>query len=175
MTGKSPSTTGAGSEGALTKGPFNALLPIHDLNAALLSYIISGYRPFVTASGYVGPNFRVDHDISLLVPEILCRMERHERDPEWLIKNRMLEPVPDLAYQTRTLPSSILGYRITDDFVNRFMARIFSHPSALFTESMLKPELQDLDAFAEGIDNVMSTHRRVAQYYFEDNLSLIHI
>jgi hypothetical protein len=24
MTGKSPSTTGAGSEGALTKGPFNA-------------------------------------------------------------------------------------------------------------------------------------------------------
>ncbi len=169
MTGKSPSTTGAGSEGALTKGPFNALLPIHDLNAALLSYIISGYRPFVTASGYVGPNFRVDHDISLLVPEILCRMERHERDPEWLIKNRMLEPVPDLAYQNRTLPSSILGYRITDDFVNRFMARIFSHPSALFTESMLKPELQDLDAFAEGIDNVMSTHRRVAQYYFEDN------
>ena len=25
MTGKSPSTTGAGSEGALTKGPFNML------------------------------------------------------------------------------------------------------------------------------------------------------
>ena len=25
LTGKSPSTTGAGSEGALTKGPFNAL------------------------------------------------------------------------------------------------------------------------------------------------------
>ena len=168
MTGKSPSTTGAGSEGALTKGPFNALLPIHDLNAALLSYIISGYNPFVTASGYVGPNFRVDHDISLLVPEVFCRMERHERDPEWLIKNRMLEPVPDLVYQNRTLPSSILGYRITDDFINRFMARIFSHPSVLFTESMLKPELQDLDAFAEGIDNVMSTHRRVAQYYFED-------
>ena len=26
LTGKSPSTTGFGSEGALTKGPFNALL-----------------------------------------------------------------------------------------------------------------------------------------------------
>ena len=36
MTGKSPSTTGAGSEGALTKGPFNALPPIIDLNAALV-------------------------------------------------------------------------------------------------------------------------------------------
>ncbi|MGA0849382.1 MAG: hypothetical protein ACO3RX_05470, partial [Chthoniobacterales bacterium] len=34
MTGKSPSTTGAGSEGALTKGPFNALPPIYDLNSA---------------------------------------------------------------------------------------------------------------------------------------------
>jgi hypothetical protein len=34
MTGKSPSTTGAGSEGALTKGPFNALPAIIDLNAA---------------------------------------------------------------------------------------------------------------------------------------------
>jgi hypothetical protein len=27
MTGKSPSTTGAGSEGAMTKGPFNACPP----------------------------------------------------------------------------------------------------------------------------------------------------
>ena len=33
LTGKSPSTTGAGSEGALTKGPFNALMPSIDLNA----------------------------------------------------------------------------------------------------------------------------------------------
>ncbi len=36
LTGKSPSTTGAGSEGALTKGPFNALLPCADLNNALV-------------------------------------------------------------------------------------------------------------------------------------------
>ena len=37
LTGKSPSTTGAGSEGALTKGPFNALAMVHDLNATLVS------------------------------------------------------------------------------------------------------------------------------------------
>ena len=37
LTGKSPSTTGAGTEGALTKGPFNALPPIVDLNNALVS------------------------------------------------------------------------------------------------------------------------------------------
>ena len=41
LTGKSPSTTGAGSEGALTKGPFNAVLPITDLNNALVSYLLT--------------------------------------------------------------------------------------------------------------------------------------
>ena len=46
LTGKSPSTTGAGSEGALTKGPFNALPAIVDLNAALLSYILTGPAGF---------------------------------------------------------------------------------------------------------------------------------
>ena len=35
LTGKSPSTTGFGSEGALTKGPFNAVWPVVDLNNAL--------------------------------------------------------------------------------------------------------------------------------------------
>ncbi len=35
LTGKSPSTTGFGSEGALTKSPFNALWPVVDLNNAL--------------------------------------------------------------------------------------------------------------------------------------------
>ena len=42
LTGKSPSTTGVGSEGALTKAPFNALLPVTDLNNALLSFILTG-------------------------------------------------------------------------------------------------------------------------------------
>src|SRR5204862_3611534 len=62
LTGKSPSTTGAGSEGALTKAPFNALRTIVDLNAALVSAILTGLAGFSTAAGYVGPNHRVDHD-----------------------------------------------------------------------------------------------------------------
>jgi hypothetical protein len=40
LTGKSPSTTGFGSEGALTKGPFNAVWPVVDLNNALVSAIL---------------------------------------------------------------------------------------------------------------------------------------
>ncbi|HZL13369.1 MAG TPA: hypothetical protein VFC85_04435, partial [Verrucomicrobiae bacterium] len=82
MTGKSPSTTGAGSEGALTKGPFNALPPIIDLNNALVAWILTGLNGFVTAAGFVGPKVRVDHDISLLVPEVFCRMVPEERDPK---------------------------------------------------------------------------------------------
>ena len=62
VTGKSPSTTGAGSEGALTKAPFNALLPIHDLNAALISYAATGQGAFVTSAGFIGPKYQVAHE-----------------------------------------------------------------------------------------------------------------
>src|SRR6185295_17629100 len=85
ITGKSPSTTGAGSEGALTKGPFNALPPIIDLNAALISSILCGTDGFVTSAGCVGPKARMDHDISLLTPEVWSRMTFAERDPRYLI------------------------------------------------------------------------------------------
>ena len=82
LTGKSPSMIGFGSEGALTKGPFNALWPVVDLNNALVSAIVTGYAGFTTSAGYVGPHVRVDHDVSLLVPEIWCRMRVAERDPQ---------------------------------------------------------------------------------------------
>ena len=168
MTGKSPSTTGAGSEGALTKAPFNALLPVSDLNSALLSYLMTGYEPFVTAAGYVGPKFRVDHDISLLVPEIWCRMKTFERDPQWMIANGFLEKVPNVQVGKRKALSSVLGYRITQSFVTHFMGRIFSNPSVLFTSEMIRPELQDGEVFADGMENILATHKRVAENYFQD-------
>ncbi len=52
-----------------------------DLNNALVSAILTGYAGFTTSAGYVGPDIRVDHDVSLLVPEIWCRMRVAERDP----------------------------------------------------------------------------------------------
>src|SRR5262249_23115341 len=85
LTGKSPSTTGFGSEGALTKGPFNALWAVVDLNNALVSAMLTGYAGFTTSAGYIGPNYRVDHDVSMLVPEIWCRIRVSERDPQFLI------------------------------------------------------------------------------------------
>jgi hypothetical protein len=168
MTGKSPSMTGAGSEGALTKGPFNALPPIIDLNNALVSWILTGHHGFITAAGFVGPKGRVDHDISLLVPEIWCRMTPQERDPEWLRTNHYLDKCEDFEFAGKTVLASRLGYRINARFVNSFFGRMFNHPQGLFTEEMLRPELQDMAVFADGMDNIVSTQKRVAERYFED-------
>jgi phosphoenolpyruvate carboxykinase (diphosphate) len=168
LTGKSPSTTGFGSEGALTKGPFNALWPVIDVNNALVSFALTGYGGFTTAAGYVGPAYRVDHDNSMLVPEIWCRMRVHEREPEFLISNGLLEPVRDFVHQGRPVLASRLGYRITTAFVDRFLGRIFEMPAAVFPEELLKPELQDLDVFVEGVDAIVEAQQRVALHYFED-------
>ncbi len=168
MTGKSPSTTGAGSEGALTKGPFNALLPIHDVNAALVSQLLTGYDGFVSAAGCVGPKCRVDHDVSLLIPEIWCRMSAEERDARFLIENGYFEKCTDVEHKGRKLLVSRLGYRMTRRFVVSFFGRMFNHPHVVFTEEMLKPELQDMDIFADGMDNIVETQRRVSAAYFED-------
>lgn len=168
MTGKSPSTTGAGSEGALTKGPFNALPPVYDLNATLTGYLISGYQAFITSAGCLGPRFRVDHDISLLVPELWCRMKVAERDPVYLQKNGYLERLTDYPHDGRVIPASRLGWRVTPRFVQDFFGRIFNHPQAVLPVEALRPELQDPDQFTDAVENVAATHQRVAEHYFSD-------
>ena len=168
LTGKSPSTTGFGSEGALTKGPFNALPPVVDVNNALVSAIVTGYAGFTTAAGYVGPKYRVDHDNSMLVPEIWCRMRVYEREPEFLISKGYLEKVQDFDYEGRTVLASRLGYRITAAFADRFLGRIFEMPGAVFPEELLKPEKQGLDVYVSGIEAICEAQRGVALLYFED-------
>jgi hypothetical protein len=168
LTGKSPSTTGFGSEGALTKGPFNSLLPIIDLNNALVSMILTRYAPFTTSAGYIGPGYRVDHDISMLVPEVWCRMRVEEREPEYLIKHGYLEKVVDLEFEGRVILASRLGYRVTRAFADEFLGRIFETPDAVFPDAMLRPEMQDLGVFASGVEAIVESQRRVALGYFED-------
>lgn len=168
LTGKSPSTTGAGSEGALTKGPFNALSTTADLNTALVSFILCGYDGFSTAAGYIGTQRRIDHDISLLIPEIWSRLPVAERDAHYLIEHGHLEKLEDFEYEGRTVYASRLGYRITERFVHTNFGKVFDYPTAVFDEAMLKPETQDLAAFVDGIDNVYETQQRVALIYFQD-------
>jgi hypothetical protein len=168
LTGKSPSTTGTGSEGALTKGPFNALPPIYDLNAALVSFILTGLPIFSTAAGWVGPHHRVDHDISLLVPEIWCRMTPAEREVSELIKEGHLERCVDFDHNGKRVLASRLGWRITARFVQTYCGRVLGNPSSVFDEEFLKPELQDADTFADGVDNIVEAMRAAAAHYFSD-------
>lgn len=168
LTGKSPSTTGAGSEGALTKGPFNALRPTADLNNALVSFILTGYAGYSTAAGYIGAKFRVDHDVSLLVPEIWSRLSAQERDPRFLIENGHLEKVEDFQYEGRLVQASRLGYRITERFVHGFLGKIFDTPRAVFGQHILRPEKQDLAVFVDGVENIIEAQRQVAASYLED-------
>lgn len=163
ITGKSPSTTGFGSEGALTKGPFNSLLTSSDLNNAFLSFILTGADGYSSAAGYVGPKYKVDHDVSLLIPELWCRMSVAERDPKAMIAAGYLEKVDDFVHEGKTVEASLLGYRITTKFVKQYLARIFSRPDVVFNEEMLKPETQDMAAFVASVDNLSITQRRVAE------------
>jgi hypothetical protein len=168
LTGKSPSTTGAGSEGALTKGPFNAILPIHDVNAALVSSLLTSYHGFTSAAGHIGRKYRIDHDISLLVPEIWSRMFIPEREPDYLIENGYLEKIEDIHHEGRVIEASRLGYRITQSFVSTFFGRMFSAAETLFSPDMLRPELQSMTDFIDGLDNIIETQQRVALNYFQD-------
>ena len=168
LTGKSPSTTGAGSEGALTKGPFNMLTPTTDLNNALLSHILTESDAFSTSAGYVGSENKVDHDISLLIPEIWARLEADDRDAKKLIENGSLEKLEDFEHKGKTIKASRLGYRITDKFCVRCLNKLFDEPNAVFGERMLKPELQSIEDFADGINNITEAQEKVALNYFAD-------
>jgi hypothetical protein len=168
LTGKSPSMVGFGSEGALTKGPFNALPPVIDVNNAMISAVLTEYGGFTTAAGHIGPNYRVDHDNSMLVPELWCRMRVFERDANFLIEHGYLEKVEDFDLGGRRVLAGRLGYRITTEFVDHFLGRIFEVPSAVFTEELLRPEKQNLEVFAAGVDAIVEAQRRVALHYFED-------
>lgn len=168
VTGKSPSTTGAGSEGALTKGPFNCLTATADLNNALVGMILTQYKGFFSAAGTIGPKVRVDHDISLFVPEIWSRIPASERDPDYMIEQGMLEKVEDIEVDGEVVKASYLGYRITNLFVANQMGKIFDKPMSVFTEEMLKPELQDQEVFVDGVRNLLQAYEKAAQNYLDD-------
>ena len=168
MTGKSPSTTGAGSEGAMTKGPFNALPAIFDLNAAFLSFALTGYDGWLSSAGTIGPKVRIDHDFSLLVPELFSRLSPAERDAATLIEGGFLERLSDFEHNGEQVLASRLGYRMNESFATQFFGRIFLHPDMVFTAEMLQPETQDLDTFATSMATIVKTHQRVAQAYFDD-------
>ena len=95
-------------------------------------------------------------------------MTPEDRDPKNLIANGSLEKLEDFEYEGKKVLASRLGYRITRKFDLYCLNRIFDEPTAVFSERMLKPELQGLEDYVDGINNIVETQQKVALNYFED-------
>ena len=91
--------------------------------------ILTGHDGFVTAAGYVGPKVKVAHDVSMLIPEVWCRMKEEERSSAFLIQNGYLDFCEDVEHEGRTLPFSRLGYRINRKFVRDFLVACSTTPT----------------------------------------------
>ena len=66
------------------------------------------------------------------------------------------------------MPASRLGWRITPLFAATYLGRIFDTPSAVFADDMLRPELQSMPDFVDGVRNIAEAQATSAQAYFED-------
>ena len=95
-------------------------------------------------------------------------MSVEERAPEFLHAHGYLERMGDFDHEGRKVLASRLGSRITKKFVNTFFGRVFNHPHVVLTDEMLRPELQGMEFFLEGMDNIVATQKRVAEHYFAD-------
>ena len=85
-----------------------------------------------------------------------------------MIEEGSLEKLEDFEYQGKKVLASRLGYRMTSGFLFRYFNRIFNEPGTVFNERMLKPELQDMESYVDGINNIVEAQRKVALNYFED-------
>ena len=138
------------------------------MNNALVSYILTELAGYSSAAGHIGPDLQVDHDISLLVPEIWCRLTPEERDPKNLIEEKHLEKMSDFTHNGEEIKASRLGYRITRRFIRTYFGRVFDNPRMVFDEAFLKPEKQDFESYVDGIKHITEAHQTVAQRYLED-------
>jgi hypothetical protein len=116
----------------------------------------------------IGPNVKVGHDISYIIPEIFSRMKPEERDPKFLIANGYLERCCDFEYGGKKVEASRLGYRMNRKFAATFFGRILTAPETVFSEEMLQPERQSMEIFADSMANIVDAHRRAALQFFED-------
>jgi len=53
-------------------------------------------------------------------------------------------------------------------FCHKYLGKIFDEPQAIFSEEILKPENQDMEAFVDGVLNIANGHKKAAMDYFND-------
>ena len=143
--------------------------PIVDLNNALVSVILTGYAGFTTSAGYVGPHYRVDHDISMLVPEIWCRMRVAERDPRFLIDNGYLERVEDFELRRphrARQPPRLSHHRALCGVASSGASS--KRPTPCSPKSCCGPSSRIPRMFAAGVDAIVEASGASPSTYFED-------
>ena len=59
-------------------------------------------------------------------------------------------------------------FRSTNVFSYKYLGKIFDEPQSVFSEEILKPEQQSLEAFVDGVLNITGGHRKAALDYFKD-------
>jgi len=57
---------------------------------------------------------------------------------------------------------------MTEDFSHAYFGKIFDNPTIVFDEAMLRPETQDMDAYVDGVNNIVEAQQHVAQAYIEE-------
>jgi hypothetical protein len=129
MTGKSPvhdrrRVRGRDDEGAVQR----AARDLRPQRRVPVSFALTGYDGWLSSAGTIGPKMRIDHDFSLLVPEIFSRMSPAERDARSLIENGYLERMADFDHNGEKVLASRLGYRMNEAFATHLFGRIFLHP-----------------------------------------------
>ena len=95
-------------------------------------------------------------------------MSEEERGADYLISEGYLTKVEDFEYEGELVEASRLGYRITRRFVLDFFGRVFTNPDSVVPEDMLKPELQGMHDYVDGITNIIETQKRISDLYFDD-------
>ena len=85
-----------------------------------------------------------------------------------MIEHAYHEKVEDFEHEGKKIQASRIGYRITAKFVRIFFGRVFNNPTSVLDEQMLKPELQDMDTFVEGMETIVAAHKQAAENYFAD-------
>ncbi len=167
FTGKSPSTTGAGSEGALTKGPFNALNMCYDLNATVVSMILTGLGGFSTAAGISVPISKSGTTLVCLFPRSVSTptggtLSRGD-DSGWYVGES-----ERLEHDGVTIPASRLGYRITDKFVRSYFGRVFDNPRRVSKSEFCVLRSKTSTPISMVCCYIAESQKKVAEMYMQD-------
>lgn len=94
-----------------TEGPVQCPSPVYDLNATVVSMILTGLGGFSTPAGHIGSEIEVGHDISMLVPEIWCRLSPRRAIARTAHPGRATGEAPAIS-NTRIGPSWLAGSAI---------------------------------------------------------------